>query len=215
LVLSTDAASAHAAETVFKQSIALHTADAVWLDALRSEWNLAQFDLARRGSAHTLRQWRRAWTTFRCAPEWRATRWCAIALIVIQLVSLNVWAWRERSVIDTKRRLQASILLQTFPEVSVVIDAPLQMERQLSQLQQGHGAPGARDFDALLLALASSPTPLPRPETLDFRDGALRLPGYTLSAEQSNALRTHLQAAGYALTADALGLTLTAPGGAR
>jgi general secretion pathway protein N len=47
-------------------------------------------------------------------------------------------------------------LRATFPQVRVIVDAPVQMEREVAALRQQTGTPSTRDLDALLAALAAA-----------------------------------------------------------
>src|SRR3989344_5137053 len=75
-----------------------------------------------------------------------AARWGAALLVVAHLVGLNAWAWQERKALAAKQAAVRSTLTQTFPKVQVVVDAPVQMERELAQLRQAAGAVSARDL---------------------------------------------------------------------
>jgi general secretion pathway protein L len=50
-----------------------------------------------------------------------------------------------------------SALTSTFPKsVKVVVDAPLQMEREVAALRQATGAASGRDLESMLAALAAA-----------------------------------------------------------
>jgi general secretion pathway protein L len=141
------------AEQVCNQRFELMSPSAWLLRCAQSDWNLAQFDLslssgARRG--HQLRQTLRQW---RSAPAWRPARWGLAALVATQLLGLNAAAWHERSSLDTKRQAVRQILQQTFPNVTLVMDAPLQMQRELALLQQASGSLATSDLETMLAAL--------------------------------------------------------------
>ena len=75
-------------------------------------------------------------------------------LIALQVLGLNALAWRERSALNAQQDSLQSILTTTFPSVSLVIDAPLQMQREIDALQQKSGAVSSTDCEPLLAALA-------------------------------------------------------------
>ena len=101
-------------------------------------------------------------------------------------------------------------LQQTFPQVKVVVDAPVQMERELALLRQAAGTLSARDLEPLLAAAAQA-LPLNRqPTAIDFSAGELRLRGIALSDEEEAATRSAAQALGYRLSADGDSLLLRA-----
>lgn len=150
---------------------------AAWLlRCAQGDWNLAQFDLslssgARRGQRlrQTLRQWR-------SAAVWRPARWGLAALLVVHLVGLNVAAWHERRSLAAKQLAVRQTLQQTFPQVTLVLDAPLQMQRELARLQQAGGQLAARDLEAMLSALGQSGEPLAI-QRLTYSAGELQVQG--------------------------------------
>lgn len=146
------------------------------LRAAQSDWNLAQFDLSLSSSARRGQRLRQALRQFRTAPAWRPARWGLAALLVAQLLGLNVAAWQERSSLDAKRQAVRQTLQQTFPNVTLVLDAPLQMQRELAQLQQAGGQLSGRDLEAMLSALGSS-GPGTAAQRLVYSPGELRLQG--------------------------------------
>ncbi|MFZ2990744.1 type II secretion system protein GspL, partial [Ideonella sp.] len=95
------------------------------IEAARSAWNLRQFDLQpqRRGQRAAREVLRQAWND----PAWRPARIGLLALVVVQLLGTNLWAWRQRSALDERRLAMNTLLQTTFPQVRAVIDAPAQM----------------------------------------------------------------------------------------
>jgi general secretion pathway protein L len=144
------------------------------LRVAQSDWNLAQFDLSLSSSARRGQRLRQALRQFRTAPAWRPARWGLAALLVAQLLGLNVAAWHERSSLDAKRQAVRQTLQQTFPNVTLVLDAPLQMQRELAQLQQASGQLSGRDLEAMLSALGGS-GPDASAQRLTYSPGELRL----------------------------------------
>src|ERR1035438_6992113 len=70
------------------------------LQAGRSLWNLRQFDLARRTrGARALGDWLRQ----AMSPAWRPVRIGVAVLVVAQVVGLNLWAWHQKGVIESRR----------------------------------------------------------------------------------------------------------------
>lgn len=144
------------------------------LRVAQSDWNLAQFDLSLSSGARRGQRLRQALRQFRTAPVLRPARWGLAALLVAQLLGLNVAAWQERSSLDAKRQAVRQTLQQTFPNVTLVLDAPLQMQRELAQLQQAGGQLSGRDLEAMLSALGSS-GPGTAAQRLVYSPGELRL----------------------------------------
>jgi general secretion pathway protein L len=202
-------AVAEIAEQVLQQRPALQHPAERWVQAAQSPWDLAQFEFSRSGRARTMKRAGAMWADVRSAPQSRAARWGAIALVVLNLVGLNAWAWRERSSIDEKRDLVRRSLTQTFPNVRVVVDPPVQMEREVAALRIATGASSARDFEAMLGALAASLPPQRAATGVDYANGELRVRGLGLGAEEVRALSSTLKAQGYGatLTGDVLVVT--------
>lgn len=190
-------------ERLFQRPVSLQTSAQRYLHAAQSPWNLAQFDLINTGHARTLKRLNSAWSTFLHAPQWRAARWSGVLLLFIHVLGLNAWAWREQSVIESKRVAIRSTLSDTFPEVKVIVDAPLQMARALAQLQQATGVASGQDLEALLGHLSAL---LPAGQSLnaiEFTAGEARLKGLTLSSAEATALNAQMKTRGYAAQLEA------------
>jgi general secretion pathway protein L len=144
------------------------------LRVAQSDWNLAQFDLSLSSGARRGQRLRQGLRQFRTASAWRPARWGLGALLTAQLLGLNVAAWHERSSLDAQRQAVRQTLQQTFPNVTLVLDAPLQMQRELAQLQQASGQLSGRDLEAMLSALGSG-GPGASAQRLTYSPGELRL----------------------------------------
>jgi general secretion pathway protein L len=182
--------------------VALVSASERALQAARSPWDLAQFDLASSGRTRALRKAGGVLGALLQAPQWRAARWAAALLVLAQVVGLNAWAWKEKATLESKRAAVQSTLTTSFPQVKVVVDAPLQMERELALLRQASGSLAPADLEPMLAAAGSALGAAGGASTLDFTPGALRLRGLTVSPEAIAAAASSLQAHGYQLTQD-------------
>jgi len=107
-------------------------------------------------------------------------------------LGLNALAWRERSHLDAQQAALQNILKSTFPSVTLVIDAPLQMQREVDLLQQKSGAASSTDFEPLMAALASVLPAGQAPSQLRFSQQTLRVQGVTPDAQASNLQRQGL-----------------------
>lgn len=210
LPLHAEPAVAALAERTLGRQAALQTASQRALDAARSDWDLAQFDLASTGRTRALRKAGSAASAFLYAPQWRAARWGAGLLAAAHLVGLNAWAWQERDALAAKQAGVRNALTQTFPKVQVVVDAPVQMERELAGLRQAAGSVSPRDLEPLLAAAGAALPAGQRPHALEYSTGELRLRGVTLTAEEQTSVATRLQAAGYSARLDDGSLLLRA-----
>lgn len=154
------------------------------LRCAQSDWNLAQFDLSLSSRARRGQRLRHALREFRGAPAWRPARWGLVALATTVLLGLNATAWQERHRLGAKRDALRQTLQQTFPQVTLVLDPPRQMQQELQRLQQASGEPGPRDLEAMLSALGQH-TQAVQPSRLTYSAGELQLQG---PAEQLSAL---------------------------
>ena len=191
-------AVAELAEQLLERKITLLTRPERWLDAARSPWDLAQFDMANSGRARTVKRLSGALGELLQAPGWRPARWGVAMLLGAQLLGLNAWAWKEQSAFQARRAATQGLLTQTFPQVKLVVDAPLQMEREVAALRQATGATSGRDLEAMLAALG---TALPVDRTagaIDFVAGEVKVKGLQLSPQEASSLSGQLKAQGYA-----------------
>ncbi len=192
-------AVAVAAEAAADRPPALETAADRWLAAARSPWDLAQFDMANSGGTRARKRAGALMGELLRSPQWRAARWGAGLLVAANIVGLNAWAWKEQRAVEAQDATVRGLLTTTFPTVRVVVDAPVQMERELARLRQASGAASASGAEALLAA-AGAALPAGRSATaVEFSGTELRLVGLQLQAEEAaatiSALRSRAVAA--------------------
>lgn len=169
-----------------------------WLRSARSAWDFAQFEFSSSGRARAFKKLGTAWDDLLSAPQWRPARWGAVLLVAVNLIGLNAWAWRERAALADKRETIRGTLTQTFPQVKVVVDAPVQMEREVAALRQLTGAPSGRDLEAMLGALSTSSPPQRPVSAAEFSAGELRVKGLALTPDEARAVESGLKGRGYA-----------------
>lgn len=197
------------AAEVLQRPVSLFTAAQRLLQSQSYAGDLAQFDLDLGGSTRAKRRLLDAWQSFAKAPQWRAARWAAGLAIVAQLIGLNAWAFKENRAI-VQRQQQAKQVLQTaFPHVPVIIDAPVQMQRELDLLRSHSGALSSSDLEALLAASAGIQG-IQNAQSLQYQDKQLRITGLDLSAEALEDAQQNLQADGYLLQREGAELLLSA-----
>ncbi|GAB2736661.1 hypothetical protein GCM10027019_15560 [Melaminivora jejuensis] len=182
------------AERLLGRPVALQTAAERALAAARGSWDLAQFELASSGGQRALRRASGGLNSFLRAPQWRAARWGLGLALAVHLIGLNLWAWQDRQQLAAKQAGVRALLTQTFPQVQVVVDAPVQMERELARLRQGSGSASPSDLEPLLAAAATALPAQPRPTAIDYERGALRLGGVALPPEELAAAQQRLSA---------------------
>lgn len=161
------------------------------LQAVSTDWNLRQFELAaqRRGQ----RALREALLPLWRSPRWRPARIGLAALVGIQLVGANVWAWQQRHALAARQQAMTALLQQSFPQVKAVIDAPAQMQKEIDLLRMTAGKPGDTDLEPLLYASEAAWPPGRGPASaLHFEPGRLTLssPGWT--PQEVDAFRSRL-----------------------
>ncbi len=178
------------------------------LEASRNPWNLAQFDLALGGRSHALRRLASASLAFVRAPQWRAARWALGVLVVAQIAGLNAWAWKERQALAAKQVAVRASLVETFPQVRLVVDAPLQMEREVAQLRQRTGSLSAHALEPMLAAAGQALPAGLRAQAIEYSDQELRLRGLSLDAAAQGRVQTQLATQGYAARFDGQSLLL-------
>ncbi len=171
-------AAAAAAERWLGQPVAvLPESERLRLAAERGS-NLRQFELVpRHRGTRALREGLRVLTS----PAWRPVRWGLGALVAVQLLGLNAHAWQQRQQIEARKAEMATLLRQAHPGVPVVLDAPLQMQRETELLRGRAGQAGPGDFEGLLGAAAAAwPDGVGPAPSLRFEPGRLTLavPGW-------------------------------------
>lgn len=185
------------AEQHFRRPATLQTRPERWLVAAQSAWDMAQFDLLYTRRARTRKRLSALLKTLLQAPRWRAARWAAVAVVAVNLVGLQAWAWQEKAALAAKRTAIRATLTATFPEVRVVVDAPLQMARALADLQRQSGTASSTDLETLLAQYQASGPDLRAPTAIEFTAGELRLKGLDAASPGLREASARLQTQGY------------------
>jgi general secretion pathway protein L len=180
------------------------------LQAGRSLWNLRQFDLARRTrGARAIADWGRQLMS----PAWRPVRVGVALLVAAQIVGLNVWAWHQRSEVESRRAAIQALVKKTFPRAS---DADIQrdpaavMLREAQALRTLAGKAGDGDLEPMLQAAAAAwPGERPPVENLRYEAGKLTLSAAGWSDSQIEQFRSILRPAGVRVDAGEGRLVLT------
>jgi general secretion pathway protein L len=169
------------------------------LQATRTLWNLRQFDMAaRHRGTRAARDLLR-----RClSPAWRPVRHGVAALVAVQVIGLNLWAWHQSAELTTRRQSMVTLLQTSFPQVRSVLDAPLQMQREVDVLRALAGKPTELDFEVQLQAAAAAwPGGQPPVGNLRFETGRLTLAAAGWTDAEIDQFRAHLQPAGWQVEA--------------
>lgn len=170
------------------------------LQAVRSLWNLLQFDLApRHRGAVALREAMRRWRS----ASWRPVRWGVAALVAAQVAGLNAWAWHQDRQITAKRAAAEALLRTTYPNVRAVVDAPVQMARETDRLRAAAGQTGDADLETLLGVAAAGWPPGQAPlQTMRFESGRLSFSSTGWPESQVVQLRAQLGVNGWDLVSE-------------
>lgn len=177
------------------------------LSVLDTAWNLRQFDLAPR--ARGARAVRLVTRELMRKP-WRPARYGLAALALVQLLGLNLWAWRQHSALKDRHAAISATLTGAFPQIHDPLDPPVQMQKNLDLLRASAGSVGEQDLEALLAAAATAwPGDRPPTEALAFEPGRLTLSAQGWSPPQIDNFRTQLQSEGWRLDASEGKLTIS------
>lgn len=188
---------AQVAEQLAGQTVILQTEAERAALAAQSPWDLAQFEFSASRQARSRKRWSSLWDTLMRAPEWRAVRWSAVALIVVQVVGLQAWSWKEQTAQTAKRGAIAAVLTTTFPETKVVVDAPVQMARSVAALQRQSGAATSADLETILNQYGAMALANTAPTAIEFIANEVRITGLDSNMPEMASIAPNLQVQGY------------------
>ena len=197
--LLAEPAVAALAEQTFGGTPAIESATQRLLRASRGPWDLAQFQFSQGGRARAAKRAGALWRDFVHAPLWRPARWGLALLLVVNLIGLNLLAWRTQDELAARRAANQALLTETFPQVTVVVDAPVQMTREVANLRQATGAASARDLEPMLQAFGQLALVQQAPAAIEFTAGELRLKGVPVAAAALADANLRLRPLGYQL----------------
>lgn len=140
-----------------QQRIQVLGVQALLLQCAASSWNLAQFEFRVSAAQRRTQGLQNAWRQLRHGPAWRPVRAGLIVALLAALVLPPSWAWREHQV-QLALGVQARTLVQeTFPDIQLVIDPALQMQRAVDALAAKHGGQADNNLTGLLQLLSQLP----------------------------------------------------------
>lgn len=210
--LFAEPAVAEIAEATLGQQPTIQQAADRLLAASRSPWDLAQLEFSRGGRARAAKRVGAIWRDLMFAPVWRPARWGFVLLLLAQLIGLNWWAWATRADLAERRTRIDSALTQTFPKVKVVVDAPVQMAREVATLRQATGALSSRDLEPILSAFVMVAPEGAAPSSIDFAAGELRARGVQMAASALAEANQRLRPLGYQMQTEADAVVLRPEG---
>ena len=101
--------------------------------------------------------------------------WLASLMVLISLVGSGIdWAHKslEKNRLDNTMK---ALFLSTFPDTTNIVDAPLQMQRKLSEMQHASGETEGNDFLPLLAKVSERTGGLANVSAIDYADNQLSL----------------------------------------
>lgn len=195
------------AETVLQMPLRLQGRADRFMAAVQTEWDLAQMEFASTGWARASKRATSVWRNVLHGASWRPVRWGLGLLLLANLVGVNALAWKAQHAHEQRKQAMNEVLSRSFPQVRVVVDAPVQMAREVALLRQATGAPGGGDMDAMMSAVAPHLAGAAPSEVNYNAPGELVLKGVSLTDDQLAALSQAV--APQRLTARASGSDLT------
>jgi general secretion pathway protein L len=171
------------AEKTFGNQVTLQPRAQRLLQAAQSPWNLAQLEWTASRAGRMAKRLNAFWQQLLHAPAWRPARWSLLALVLVHITALNALAWRQRSQLDDQRAASQAILKQSFPDVQLVVNAPLQMQRAVDDLARARGVGSDTNLASVLARVAPLlPTDMAL-TSIEFSGSQLRLQAKGLSAD--------------------------------
>ena len=196
------------------------------LGLIQSPCNLAQHRLALSAARRWQKQWRQGLAALWQSRAWRPARVGLALLMALNMLGLSLVARQEQAALHAKQERINQVLRNTFPDVGLVIDAPLQMARALAR-QQG----STLDLAGALQAMAqATPTSTSKSSTnnasnnapsstqpgisaLVFSPGDVRVQGLALDEAQRKRLQSTLRGIGISAEVASNGDWLLTTGG--
>ena len=180
--------------------------------ASQGAWDLAQFGIVASRGGRSFRRMAQGLQQFSSAARWRPVRWGLWALLLVHVLGLNLYAYQQQAAVNQERRAMQAAFTSTFPKVQAVVDAPVQMQREVDQLRQRSGQLAPDDAEVMLSALMQSANFPAAPTAIHHQGGELKIEGLQLPASALAELTRAMQARGYQLQAQGAALSMRARG---
>ncbi|HET7524753.1 MAG TPA: GspL/Epsl periplasmic domain-containing protein, partial [Burkholderiaceae bacterium] len=115
---------------------------------------------------------------------------------------INLWALRQRAEIEARKDAMVALMKASHPQISPIVDAPVQMRRATDTLRTAAGRVGDADLEAALAAAAQAwPVGQAPVQSMQFSAGKLTLVVGVWSADQIERFRSSLRSAGWSVEA--------------
>ena len=171
-----------------------------WQRLLRSgqsPWNLAQFDLRLSAGARRSQRAAQGLRNALHSPAWRPARMGLLALLLSLLAGVNLLAWQEQRSLEGKKQQVNRLLTQNFPAVTLVMNAPVQMQREVAALQRASGSVTHGDLESLLQDISASTHDPVDFTAIEFANTESRFKLANPADPGLEGLRQHLQQRGW------------------
>ena len=153
------------AEHILRSQLVLQTAAQRALLASQGPWDLAQFGIVTSRGGRGFKRVSNMVQQLYNAPRWRLLRWSLWTLLLVQLIGLNLYAYQQQAALNQQKQAMESVLKSTFASVQVVVDAPVQMQREVDRLRQSSGQLADSDAQVMLSALMQAANYPPPPKS--------------------------------------------------
>lgn len=192
-------AAAELAVRLFGPNISKQSMEQLNLKALASDWNFAQFELLGSDRSSFWKNIVAEHITTRWSACWSAVRLALAVVLMVNIVGLSAWAWRERIAIEAQRLNLQTLFADEFPDARLTDDPYLQMSQEVMKLEQSKGAESEGKLEKMLSAFGSTVKDDVRPTSMDFVAEELRLKGIQLTPDDMAEIALKLKPLGYAI----------------
>ena len=200
------------AEALLGRPLLLQTSAQRALLASQGAWDLAQFGIVASRGGRSFRRLAQGLRQLSSAARWRPLRWSVWALLLVHVLGLNLYAYQQQTAVNQERRAMHAAFTSTFPKVQAVVDAPVQMQREVDQLRQRTGQLAPSDAEVMLSVLMQAANFPGAPTAIDYQGGELQIEGLQLPATALAELTGAMQARGYQLRAQGTTLSMRTRG---
>lgn len=123
---------------------------------LQTRWELMQHSFASNMLERLRRKWLAGLHDLLHAPQWRASRIAIVSLAMVCMIGMNLQLWQQQRALKAKQDAVLATVQETFPQLRVIVDAPLQMQRELQVLRQKAGLLSAEDLEPMAAAAGAA-----------------------------------------------------------
>lgn len=170
------------------------------------KWRPEQIDARPRRATDLLRgDFARGWSAEEITPTLKRIALAAAAVLVLHAAFTAVDWWRLSSEADRLNAAMEARFRQVFPQTQTIVDAPLQMRRNLVELKRQAGIADASDFVPLLAAIAPNLDAQGiEVERMQYQRGELELQVRLPEGAAKERLETQLARPGYRVRVERL-----------